>query len=139
MNQNQERAFQREVEALQAVRNIHLVRMLGHSADSLLQRPNQPDVHVAYLVLEKCTNGDLFNWTSIRAFSDGITRRLFRQILYGVHQLHLGGFAHRDIKLDNIFLGANFIVKVADFGFARNLEGNDGDGLLHTRLGTPGY
>ena len=99
---------------------------------------NEPDAHVAYLVLEYYRNGDLFNWTSIRPFNDGITRRLFRQILYGVHQLHLSGFAHRDLKLDNIFLGENFIVKVADFGFARNLEGENGDGLLYSTLGSPG-
>ena len=51
----------------------------------------------------------------------------------------MGGKAHRDLKLENILVADQFVVKVADLGFAKNLEGNYGDGLLFSTLGSEGY
>ena len=46
---------------------------------------------------------------------------------------------HRDLKPENILFSADFDVKIADFGFAAPLEGNDGSGYQRTYLGTPFY
>lgn len=43
---------------------------------------------------------------------------LFKQIFDGVFYIHMNGFAHRDLKPDNIFLTHDFQVKIGDFGFA---------------------
>ena len=53
--------------------------------------------------------------------------------------MHQSGFANRDIKLENVIVDHNFDIKMADFGFAKVLEGVDKSGVLNTRLGTPGY
>lgn len=42
------------------------------------------------------------------------------------------------MKLENILLDSNYDSKIVDFGFARNLNGDNGDGLKSGN-GTPGY
>jgi serine/threonine protein kinase len=49
------------------------------------------------------------------------------------------GFAHRDLKPENILLSREFVLKVADFGFATIMEGKNKSGILHTNLGSEGY
>ena len=45
--------------------------------------------------------------------------------------MHHIGLAHRDIKLENILIGDDFSLKIADFGFAKPMEGC-GDGMIET-------
>ena len=60
-------------------------------------------------------------------------------MMSGLHYIHEKGFAHRDIKPQNLLLSVDFKLKIADFGFATLLKGKDGQGVLHTKLGTEGY
>ena len=49
------------------------------------------------------------------------TKYIFRQLLSALTHLHGKGYIHRDLKCSNILLTADFTVKLADFGLARNV------------------
>jgi hypothetical protein len=67
-------------------------------------------------------------------------RRMALDVLAGLQAAHSQGVIHRDIKPANIMLEAGDVVKVADFGIAKELA-NEADHLTATGgiLGTPSY
>ena len=60
-------------------------------------------------------------------------------MLAGLTFLHSNGIVNRDIKLENMLVGDDFNIRMADLGFAQALEGRGGDGNITSFLGTPGY
>jgi len=57
-----------------------------------------------------------------------------------VSYLHDKGYAHRDIKLENILLDINFKIKLADFGYVTLIWNEDGrNRILKKSVGTSGY
>lgn len=54
-----------------------------------------------------------------------------------LHYLHSNRIIHRDMKPQNILIGANGVVKLCDFGFARAMSSNTV--MLTSIKGTPLY
>jgi len=48
-------------------------------------------------------------------FDEKLIRSFFRQLIDGIEYLHETGIAHLDLKPENLLLGANFNMKIADF------------------------
>jgi serine/threonine protein kinase len=73
-----------------------------------------------YLVLEFCSNGDLFE--AIHAErgprQTEKVREMMLQLLDAVEHMHSRGVFHRDIKPENIFISDAGTVKLGDFGLA---------------------
>jgi len=55
-------------------------------------------------------------------------RHIFLQIISGVQHMHQNGFAHRDLKLDNILITdpQNMVIKVSDFDLTRKVFDSNG-------------
>lgn len=72
-----------------------------------------------------------------KALTEPETRYYMKQILHGVHYLHQNRIIHRDLKLGNLFLNDDLVVKIGDFGLAAKIE-YDGE-RKKTLCGTPNY
>ena len=111
-----------------------------------------------YLVLEYMKKGDLINVLKDREntssgggsnpksagaggaytiLSDLELWNIFRQIVAGVRYLHYQNVVHGDIKPQNLLVGENGIVKIADFGISKMLSNSDEQ--LGNAAGTPAF
>lgn len=68
-------------------------------------------------------------------------RRVAAEIVLGLEGLHGQGVAFRDLKLENVLLGADGHVKIGDFGLATRLEdgGNGRWAKMRSVCGTRNY
>jgi len=79
-------------------------------------------------------SGDLYNIVEKGGkFAEEDAKPLILQVIRGLQHVHERGLAHRDVKLENIFIDQNCNLVLGDFGFAREEEN------LRTELGTAGY
>jgi serine/threonine protein kinase len=72
-------------------------------------------------------------------FKESIVRYYAKQLIQAIHYIHTKGFAHRDLKCENILLDKLYDVKVVDFGFACPVEGRTGDGMNRSIVGSLGF
>ncbi len=75
--------------------------------------------------------------TPTPAFNESL--RIGREISEGMAYAHEQGVVHRDLKPDNILLQDGRIIKIADFGLARDLDKHDTVTQEGTIVGTPRY
>jgi tetratricopeptide (TPR) repeat protein len=58
-------------------------------------------------------------------------------VLSGLLYMHRRNVVHRDIKSDNVLIGRDGMIKLADFGISRRIT--DADSRMGTMIGTPHY
>jgi len=88
-----------------------------------------------YILSEYAPHGDFFDLVQKNFFDDEmLIRTYFHQLIEGIQHIHSQGIAHLDLKLENLMLGKNFLLKIIDFDQAQKIP----DKII-TSGGTIGY
>jgi len=77
--------------------------------------------YASYIIMELCPYGDfadLISKTDILNVNERLLRTYFHQFIEGIDYLHSKGIAHLDLKLENLLLGKEFVLKITDFDCA---------------------
>lgn len=138
-NKNFTKYIKQEISLSKNFDHEHIVKYYDFKEESVLQRSNGQEKPVAYLVQEPIMGGELTDYVRIGGLSEAICRYYFKQLLKALCYLHTKGYAHRDLKLDNILLDDKFNLKIVDFGFSCPLKGHNGKGFGSSYVGTPSY
>lgn len=116
-----------------------ILKLIDAGEDTLIENGKNKGPK-PYLALEIAENGELFDYIFNGGKLDLPTVKYYiGQLTEGLIYLHTKGFAHRDLKLQNVLLDKDYNLKIADFGFAIPLAGRDGSFKLRSKLGTKGY
>jgi serine/threonine-protein kinase len=129
--------FVREAKAAARLRSRNVVAVLDYGVEQ-----NTP-----YIVMERLDGEDL--WTMLRrqrTLSFFEAAKLLGSIGNALELAHAAGIIHRDLKPENIFIARipgepDEVVKVLDFGVAKEIDRSAGDEATTTGVvvGTPHY
>ncbi len=124
------RRFEAERQILATLAHPNVARLLdaGGAPDG---RP--------YLVMEHVDGPPIDRWCEQRALPLRDRLALFRQVCAAVMHAHRRLVVHRDIKPDNVLVGADGVPKLLDFGIAKLLTDEPGLTATQAPLMTPHY
>jgi serine/threonine-protein kinase len=105
--------FRREAQAA--------ARLAGHPNIAAVHDIGEADGQL-YLVMDCVSGGSLADLIDADDLSPRRAAELAGQAARGLAHAHAAGVLHRDVKPDNILIGADGTARVADFGLARDLH-----------------
>jgi serine/threonine protein kinase len=134
--------LRREIDIMRSLQHANIVRYLGSSESP---SPREKDQDHPYHTTQKTTTHKFHTFQELvpgqtavtellerfGAFSTAAIRSYICQLLKGLEFLHQHHIVHCDIKGDNILISSKGVLKIADFGVARQLlfRGHDNDVL----------
>ncbi|TNV79253.1 hypothetical protein FGO68_gene8293 [Halteria grandinella] len=128
-----------EVTAMKNFNHPNILKLIDNGK-AVLSEKGKNKGEKTYLVFEIVENGELFDYIMHGGSLDpSLAKYYFMQLIDGLKYLHEKGFAHRDLKLQNVLLDKDLNLKIIDFGYSIPLKGKDGTSKLKTQLGTIGY
>lgn len=105
--------FRLEVEIMMRLDHPNILRLYDYFEDS----------ENVYLVMERCTGGELFDRIIAKKYyGEEEARIIFRQIMRAIYYCHQNGVCHRDLKPENFMMVSSkdpHTLKVIDFGLSR--------------------
>ncbi|KAJ8598221.1 hypothetical protein CTAYLR_005529 [Chrysophaeum taylorii] len=122
-------SLQEEVAVLRSIDHPNIIKLYDFFEEKKMY----------YMVIELMEGGELFERIVKKTFyNEKEARDLIRILLDALAYLHHRNIVHRDLKPENLLLKSpynDFDIKLADFGFAKQVNGKS----LDTQCGTPGY
>jgi serine/threonine protein kinase len=129
MTEEDEEALHQEVGILRELDNPNITKV----HDFFTEKTN------FYVVMELLQGGELFDRIVQKSFyNEKEARDLVCLLLTTLKYLHDRNIVHRDLKPENLLLKSldnDSDIKLADFGFATKVDGDN----ITTQCGTPGY
>ncbi|KAL0040863.1 hypothetical protein WJX79_007871 [Trebouxia sp. C0005] len=121
------RNLRQEIEILRNLRHENIILML----DAF-------ETKTDFCVVTEFAHGELFEiLEDDQSLPEATVQSIAKQLVRALHYLHSNRVIHRDMKPQNILIGANGVVKLCDFGFARAMSCNTM--VLTSIKGTPLY
>lgn len=103
-----------------------------HMEKHCLRRTNHPnivkmwawfsDTVTVWVVLDECLGGELWDVVKTVGCPRNLAHHYLAQVIDGLTYLRQARIVHRDIKAENIMVTALGIIKIIDFGTAKDLE-----------------
>jgi serine/threonine protein kinase len=111
-----------EIKLLKRLRHRHIVEYYG--CQTTVQ---ENGTRIINIFLEHCHGGSINTLRNRFDKQHGrlscvLVRNYIRQVLLGLEYLHRKGVVHRDIKGDNVLIGASGDAKLADFGCSKQVS-----------------
>ncbi|KAE8704836.1 LRR receptor-like serine/threonine-protein kinase HSL2 [Hibiscus syriacus] len=137
-NESTDTVFKSETETLGRIRHGNIVKLIMCCSGELLRL-------LVYEYMEKWTLGDLLHGDKSAGLLDWPKRfTIAIGAAQGIAYLHhdcVPTIVHRDVKSNNILLDEEMRPRVADFGLAKTLhvQAGNGDGAMSRVAGTHGY
>lgn len=115
----------RVMSALQAKQSPYLINLINYKCDDA----------DSVMVIEYMEKGSLENAIETYSWFDWGTRlQMLIDSISGLSDMHEMGYLHRDIKVGNVLLDANFRAKLCDFGISCQEETKDAEEPAGTPL-----
>jgi len=116
--QQVDKYFENEVK-FSSLSHPNILKIIHHEQNRKIKLQNFLG-KASIILSELAPYGDFFNFVlkNKKHITEKLARTFFRQLIEGLEYLHKHNIAHLDIKLENLLIGENFILKIADFDLA---------------------
>jgi len=121
-----QRHLSNELEALNNLKDSKIIKVYGfsYSANYIkVYNKRTVAVQVVYCLLDRDLQWNLMDIICFtKPFSERIARFYFKQLLSAVYYIHENGYAHRNLKLENLLLDKDYNLVITGFGFSKKLS-----------------
>lgn len=121
--------FRTEAQAISELHHVNIVKI--YSVGEHFEQP--------FILLEYAPNGSLKDMLNAGPLDEETALTYILDIARTIKFVHERGYLHRDLKPSNILFDANGVLKISDFGLAKNLDDDAEVTHSQVQMGTPAY
>ena len=114
------KSLKQEIQILHGLNHPNINTFIDYGSDGKIMKPSGRVIsNLIYIILEYVPGGIFYDLCQAAGgLGEQGGRYFMDQLLDAVNYMHTKGVVHRDLKLENILVGDNLKLVVADFGYA---------------------